>query len=186
MATGLSTSVTRIGSNIWASSWPSGGLTSCTGCQSSSLNPASLQPAMPKMPGTPATCRRFSLSPSEGGRAGVRGPCLLWGAAPASTDATVHSRRASYSSPSNSLLARIGPLAVTFQRPSVTTSVPRTVFVFDAHLQPQFRIAKRRRRERHLDARREELPLPRITPIALVPALRYSVTSKVTYRSRLP
>ena len=77
-AIGLSVSVTRIGSIIWAASMPPGAATICGGCHFASSKP--------------------------GLRSSRAFPC-----------------RASYSSPSYSLLARIGPSVVSFQVSSLTT-----------------------------------------------------------------
>ena len=53
--------------------------------------------------------------------------------------------RASYSSPSYSLLARIGPSVVSFQDSSLTTVAHRAVRVLDSQLEQQLRDSRKSR-----------------------------------------
>ncbi len=75
-----------------------------------------------------------------GRRATTWAGCQAWSSNSASVQPGI-SRRASYSSPSYSLLATIGPSVVSFHDPSLTISVALSVRVIHDQLQQQFRIA---------------------------------------------
>ena len=86
--------------------------------------------------------------------------------------------RASYSSPSYSLLARMGPSAVSFQFSSLTICavVPSVYSMFNCN--SSFGKPKDSVLIGTLERGAKKRPLPRMTPMALSPCLSWPVASK--------